>query len=577
MGLALCLWAGLASASAHHPDQADLSLQSRFWVDSSGSETFHELRNRPDTDWAPMERHRSFELGTGALWLRLPLPQRDTAQRWYLTLTAAAFINRATLFQVTPDGQVRRLDAGDQLPLSQWAMPDQTPVFDLQGGGPDEVWLRIENAPAPTSPRLALLSEGELQSKRYHTFLLVGAYLGACLLVLFLGVVHLRLYRDRVFVAYCAYVSAMLGFQLAFTGIGGLFIWGEWPRWNDLATATFMPWLAAAGIWFVREACALPRHSQWLDRAVMLWCAIGVLFPPVYATMMDATAFRMLSLYGLLSVFLSMGLCLWTWRRGESYAGWLFLGFLPVHLSYPFPALRSTGLLPDSWATQYALLIGSMIEIPLLLYILHRRAKDFSENNARMRALESTDPLTGLAIMPVLSLRLRDALRRARRSQQRFGLVVVDLANHADLVAEFGREGADKAMVVAASRLAHVVRDIDTVCRMDHARFALLIEGPQDHDDIRLLAQHIVARGLETVPVIGPAATLRLRVVTALPPDGVVDVSEGQPIDEQRLLARLSRALDRGAGDSRKVVQHLPLPSPDERVSEPLPTSSFQP
>ena len=43
----------------------------------------------------------------------------------------------------------------------------------------------------------------------------------------------------------------------------------------------------------------------------------------------------------------------------ETYAGWLFLGFLPVHLGYPFPALRSAGVLPDSLATQYGVLIGS--------------------------------------------------------------------------------------------------------------------------------------------------------------------------------------------------------------------------
>ena len=53
-------------------------------------------------------------------------------------------------------------------------------------------------------------------------------------------------------------------------------------------------------------------------------------------------------------------------------------------------------------------LIGSAIEIPLLLYILHRRAKDFSENRARLRALDSTDPLTGLTVTPVLRLRKID-------------------------------------------------------------------------------------------------------------------------------------------------------------------------
>jgi hypothetical protein len=98
-----------------------------------------------------------------------------------------------------------------------------------------------------------------------------------------------------------------------------------------------------------------------------------------------------------LSVLLSMGVCVWAWRKGEVYAGWTALGFLPLHLAYPVPRIaqrRRAGR--QLVTTQYAVLVGSAIEIPLLLYILHRRAKDFSENRARMRVIDSTDPLTGL-------------------------------------------------------------------------------------------------------------------------------------------------------------------------------------
>ena len=84
--------------------------------------------------------------------------------------------------------------------------------------------------------------------------------------MLFLGWVHVRLYGDRVFLAYVAYVTCMLGFQIAFTGLGGLFFWPNLPRWNDAAPALFMLWLTGAGIWFVREVSALSRHSRRLYR-----------------------------------------------------------------------------------------------------------------------------------------------------------------------------------------------------------------------------------------------------------------------------------------------------------------------
>jgi GGDEF domain-containing protein len=547
LGLWMALWPDLAHAAA---GETDVTLQARHWTDPSGRQGIDEVAGRADGDFAAMDGYQTFQLDAAALWLRLELPPRDTTRRWYLMLSAGAFTNLATLYTANPGGGWTAQQAGDHLPVSQWDQPDQTPVFLLDPRATGPVWLRLENHPAPLSPRLVLLDERHLQDTRQWTFLMVGGYLGFGLLVLFLGWVHARLYSDRVFVAYCCYVACMLGFQAAFTGIGGLFFWPDHAAWNDAAPAVFMLWLTASGIWFVREVCVVSRYSRRVDRFVLAWSVFGLLFPAVYLLLLNRPAFIVLNLYGLLSVLLSFGLCIWTWRRGETYAGWMALGFLPVHLAYPFPALRSAGVLPDSWATQYAVLIGSAIEIPLLLYILHRRAKDFSENHARLRAIESTDPLTGLTISPVLLLRLRHALRRARRYGHRFGLVLVELANHPVIVEREGREAGDRALVVTASRLSAVVRDVDTVCRIGETRFAVLVEGPED---LKLLGQHIVAKGLERVPQLPAELALRLRLVSAAMPDE----ADGS-IDDTRLMERLHHALDRLADDPRKVVLHLP-------------------
>ncbi len=547
LGLWLAMWPELARAE---PGETDVTLQTRHWIDASGRVEIDEVSRRPVADLAATQNHQSFELDGGALWLHLQLPPRDSSRRWYLMLSAAAFTNRATLYTPNPSGGWTVQRAGDHLPVSQWDHPDQTPVFLLDPRATGPVWLRLENQPAPLSPRLSLLDERQLQEKRQWTFLMVGGYLGFGSLVLFIGWVHARLYADRAFVAYCCYVACMLGFQAAFTGVGGLFFWPDHAAWNDAAPAVFMLWLTASGIWFVREVCVVSRHSPRVDRFVLAWSVFGLLFPAVYLLLLNRPAFIVLNFYGLLSVLLSFGLCIWTWRRGETYAGWMALGFLPVHLAYPFPALRSAGVLPDSWATQYAVLIGSAIEIPLLLYILHRRAKDFSENRARLRAIESTDPLTGLTISPVLMLRLRDALRRARRYGHRFGLVLVELSNHSDIVEREGREAGDRALVVSASRLSAVVREVDTVCRITETRFAVLVEGPED---LKLLGQHIVAKGLGRVPQLPSDLALRFRLVSAAMPDE----ADGS-VDDARLMDRLHDALDRLAEDPRKVVLHLP-------------------
>jgi diguanylate cyclase (GGDEF)-like protein len=535
--------------------EGDITLQGQYWIDTSGTKSIQEVANGA-ASWQPMERHRAFPLGEGALWMRFELPALDAARRWHLLLSGAPFINDARVYAPGPGGAWQEQRAGDILPVARWHEPNISPLFTapVQGGA---VWLRIANRPAPTSPYVQLLTEHTMQLHRQWTYLLMGGYLGFGILVFVVGLMHAWLYRDRVFHVYCVYVACMLLFQLAFTGLGGLFLWPDSARFNDAAPAFFMLLMTASGIWFIREATALPRHSRRVDRAVRGFSLFGALFAGVYAIANGGWAYGLLSLYGLASVVLSITLCLWTWRKGETYSGWLFLGFLPVHLGYPFPALRAAGVLPDSWLTQYAVLIGSAIEIPMLLYILHWRAKDFSENRERLRALDSTDPLTGLTGTPVFRLRLRDALRRAQRTGQRCSVLLVDLSNHAEITSREGREAGDRSLVVTGSRLSQIVRDVDTVCRVANTRFAILVEGSQPADARRSLAQHVVARGLERVGQLPPDITLRFRVVTASAPDGAIELTCEGVLDEQRLMQRMNWALDRLVADPQRVVNHL--------------------
>ncbi len=551
----ICL-AGFAHGAGLQRDATDLLS---YWVDDSGQASPDTVAQMPPDEWQPLRQQPSFSLPPdAALWLKLSVPPKDHEQPWFLMLNGAAFLDSVQWFQTGLDGRWSIQQAGDRLPVAAWSIPDHSPVFALEPSA-DTAWLRLTNHPAPLSPGATLLDAPALQKNRAWTHLLVGAYLGLGVLTLFLGWVMARLYRDKAFAAYVVYVGCMLGFQMSFTGVGGHFFWPHSAAWNHAAPAVFMLWLTGSGIWFVREVCSLDRLSPAVSRLAMLWALFGLVYPAPHLGMPSHGTMTGLNLYGLLSVLLSMGLCLWAWRRGERYAGWVALGFLPLHLTYPFPALRAAGWLPDSWFTQYAVLIGSAIEIPFLLYVLHRRAKHFSENRARLKALDSTDPLTGLTITPVLHLRLRDAIRRSRRYGHTCGLMLVELSNHADIRMRLGLEASDRALVVTAARISRVIRDVDTVCRVKETRFVVLLEGPQGSETLKPLAQHMVAKGLEPTSILPEDTSLRLRLVTLLLPTEQPLAEEEDERDlVNRTLARMHQALDEFTIAPGKSVRHLP-------------------
>jgi len=557
---AMCWAVAAPSLALAAPPESNVTALMSYWVDAEGQAQLKDVLALPADALHAMDKPRAFKLARGALWLRYEVPELDPQHQWYLLVEGPSYTNRAFFYQEDAQGQWELQQAGDHLPMSQWTHPDLVPTFRLTAPPGTAVWLRLENFPTSIAPGLSLLNEHRLESRRNNTLLYVGGYLGFGLLVIFLGWVHARLYADRAFVAYMGYVVCMLGFQAYYNGIGAFFFTPEWHWWNDASPAIFVCWLTGFGMWFVREVCALYRYNRAYNRFIMRWSVLGFLYPVVYLLYVSPLTFDLLNLYGLLSVLISVFTYIWAWRKGETYAGWTALGFLPLHLAYPFPALRAAGLLGDTWLTQHALLIGSAIEIPLLLYILHRRAKDFSENRARLRALESTDPLTGLPIMPVLVLRLGDALRRARRNKNACGVALVDLGNHAELVAQEGRPAGDRALVIAASQLKALTRDIDTVCRVDENRFLVLLESPYRPELLKPFAQHIVAKGLVHTPPLPPHVNLRYRVVTIALPDLSFEESTKEEQDVARLIARLGRVLDQL--DPKRIVIHLPLQAP---------------
>lgn len=553
-GLVLLCCAAAAWAGRAPPQTIDLAGRASVWLDASAAATVAMARDAGQRgEMRPYRDGESHVLGHGALWLRLDLPALDPRQRWFLQVEFNALDH--VEFHPSADAGAVVQEAGDRLPLSRWAVPDRMPVFELaQAGSPQPVWLRVTNRPVPVGPRLLIVNEAELQAQRLTTSVMLGAYMGIGLLVLVLGLMSANLYRDRAFALYAVYVGCMLGLQLAYTGLGGVMVWPESAGWNNLAPSVFTAWSCATSIWFVREVVSVRRHSRGLARGLMAWAAFGMLLPLAYAALQNLAVLWVLHGYMAISLVLAMGVCVWAWRRGEKYALWVMGGFLPVIAMLPFPALRNIGLLPASFLTQYSLLIGSAVEIPLLLYVMHRRARELNENRARLGALESTDPLTGLVAEQVFDFRLRDAMRRAGRYGFPCGVMMVELANHADLAGAGGTQAADRALVRAAAQLVQLARDIDTVVRLGPARFGLLLEGPQSTRRLGALATRILARGLMVDRQAGRASpVLSYRVVTLLAPDPSAEWGD----DPALCLACLAVEMDRMAAPGLRPIRHL--------------------
>ena len=140
-------------------------------------------------------------------------------------------------------------------------------------------------------------------------------------------------------------------------------------------------------------------------------------------------------------------------------------------------------LIPVSALTRYGLSIGAALEMPILFYALSLRGSRRREAQVRAAALAHNDALTGLAHTRTLLQRLESALGAAAELKHASALMAVKISNFESIAAEFGRETADKALVVTASLLRRAITDIDLAARVGEHEFALLLEGPTTHGE----------------------------------------------------------------------------------------------
>jgi two-component system, sensor histidine kinase LadS len=309
------------------------------------------------------------------------------------------------------------------------------------------------------------------------------------------------------------------------SGIGALYFWREYPELSN-ASLFFLPLaVSAAALSFVRIVLSPRQFAPWLDRSLLALATLLLMVGTYDVIWPSLNGFAITNALVLSSALAFVLTALMAARQRNPNVRWLGLGFAPM-VVVALLVLRNFDLLQLDIGTASALMLASVWAVPVLFFGLNRRLALRRESEVRARAVMQSDALTGLARDRVLTVRLQGALLRARRTQQSFGLLVVEVSNLAALRREFGRGAAEQALVLAATRLQGLVRDVDTAARLGEQEFAVLIEAPCSAADLTQIATRLLAQSLRPSELLPPGATLKLHISMAIAPHGDLNETE---------------------------------------------------
>lgn len=116
-------------------------------------------------------------------------------------------------------------------------------------------------------------------------------------------------------------------------------------------------------------------------------------------------------------------------------------------------------------------------------------------NDERTRHLAFHDVLTDLPNRALLMERLGQLINLTRRETRKLALLFLDLDGFKGVNDTLGHDAGDDLLVAVANKLQPLVRQTDTVARLGGDEFVVLLDNPENVDQIG----HIAARIVETL------------------------------------------------------------------------------
>ncbi len=135
--------------------------------------------------------------------------------------------------------------------------------------------------------------------------------------------------------------------------------------------------------------------------------------------------------------------------------------------------------------------------------ILHQRTQELYEANEKLEYFASHDVLTGLPNRYYLQDNLKKMMAYAKRYDERFALLFVDLDGFKSINDEYGHAKGDVILKSVSKRMKSLLRGEDTVARIGGDEFAIAVRKVTDIKYVENIAERIIEeinRNYDSIP-----------------------------------------------------------------------------
>jgi two-component system, sensor histidine kinase RetS len=211
-----------------------------------------------------------------ALWFRLRLENSGSVPLTRLVELTYARLD-TVVAHVLVDGEPTasyRLGFSESASLRPVAFPNPVIPLDMAPGSTAEVRMYARSRLSMAFKPVVWAPEA-FDRYRMHHNLLVGTAFGMLLLLCAYNLVVFAITREQNFIALACLVAAILVWQAANLGYGGLLLWPEHPAVNRILSTSSAPVLLALFAWFTQSFLEIdPRSHHGRVLRALFWLSL---------------------------------------------------------------------------------------------------------------------------------------------------------------------------------------------------------------------------------------------------------------------------------------------------------------
>ncbi len=366
-----------------NPPEVYLDLTHQLTIDDVLNVSFE-----PTSDRVP-------NLGTqnAPVWVKVTVGPQQNGQM--VLDIESPNIDTLHFFQFAHGQQIGKLITGEAFPFRDRAFPSPNFAFPLtQSNDSSVVYMRIRSGKQVLLP-VAIESREDLLLRQNRKDIFFGVYSGIILVMFLYNFFIWFSVRDRNYLLYVLFILFVGLTQLTLNGYGNQYIWPNTP-WLGLRSVHLTGVLSGVTtVWFAQSYLCIRRYSKWLNYVLNFYIGVYFLAAILALTGNYIASYNAINFCAAASLLLVVA-AFRSYNRGYRPALFFLIAWSIFLIGVTIYVLRDFGVLPYNLVTQYALPIGSALEIVLLSFALAdninqlKRDKEI-EQEAKLAALKENE------------------------------------------------------------------------------------------------------------------------------------------------------------------------------------------